>query len=77
MKKFKGQLDFNEYRKELKQLEEWEISFKAKTKFSISRTRTNIRRLTNANPQLNKFLTLTFAESTTKLIKLIIFLIKR
>ena len=34
-----------------------------KTTFSISRTRTNIRRLTNANPQLNKFLTLTFAES--------------
>lgn len=34
-----------------------------KTKFSISRTRTNIRRLTNANPHLNQFLTLTFARS--------------
>jgi len=66
---FKGQLNFNEYKKELKRLEEWEISFKAKTKFSISRTRTNIRRLANANPLLNKFLTLTFAESTTELSK--------
>jgi hypothetical protein len=66
---FKGQLNFNEYKKELKKIEEWEISYKAKTKFSISRTRTNIRRLTNANPQLNKFLTLTFAESTTELQK--------
>lgn len=34
-----------------------------KTTFSISRTRTNIRRLTNANPHLRKFLTLTFAEN--------------
>jgi len=68
-KEFRGQLDINEYKKELKRLEEWEISFKAKTKFSISRTRTNIRRLANANPQLNKFLTLTFAESTTELQK--------
>jgi hypothetical protein len=68
-KEFKGQLNINEYKKELKRLEEWEISYKAKTKFSISRTRTNIRRLANANPQLNKFLTLTFAESTTELEK--------
>jgi len=68
-KEFKGQLNFNEYKKELKKIEEWEISYKAKTKFSISRTRTNIRRLANANPQLNKFLTLTFAESTTELKK--------
>ncbi|NCD01170.1 hypothetical protein EOL94_03705 [bacterium] len=66
---FKGQLNINEYKKELKKIEEWEISYKAKTKFSISRTRTNIRRLANANPQLNKFLTLTFAESTTELQK--------
>jgi len=36
---------------------------KQKTKFSISRTRTNIRRITNSNPHLNKFLTLTFAKS--------------
>ena len=40
-----------------------------KTTFSISRTRTNIRRLTNANPHLRKFLTLTFAESTTELLE--------
>jgi len=40
-----------------------------KTKFSISRTRTSIRRLVNANPHLCKFLTLTFAKSTTELSK--------
>lgn len=38
-----------------------------KTKFSISRTRNNIRRLTNANPNLNQFLTLTFAKSMPSL----------
>src|SRR3989339_1545463 len=69
VKPFKGQLNFNEYKKELKRLEEWEKEYKAKTVFSISRTRTNIRRLANANPHLNKFLTLTFAESTTELTK--------
>jgi len=69
IQEFKGQLNFNEYKKELKRLEEWEQSFMIKTKFSISRTRTNIRRLANANPQLNKFLTLTFAQSTTELEK--------
>ena len=31
-----------------------------KTSFSVNRTRTEIRRLVNSNPQLNKFLTLTF-----------------
>lgn len=36
---------------------------KQKTGFSISRTRTNIRRLVNANQHLNQFLTLTFAQS--------------
>jgi hypothetical protein len=40
-----------------------------KTKFSISRTRTSIRRLTNSNPNLNQFLTLTFAQSTPDLEK--------
>jgi len=30
-----------------------------KTKFSANRTRTQIRRITNSNPELNKFLTLT------------------
>ncbi len=38
-----------------------------KTKFSISRTRTNIRRLTNSNPHLNQFLTLTFGRSMPNL----------
>jgi hypothetical protein len=68
-KELKGQLNINQYKKELKKIEEWEISYKEKTKFSIQRTRSNIRRLTNSNPQLDKFLTLTFAESTTELIK--------
>lgn len=40
-----------------------------KTKFSICRTRTNIRRLVNANPHLNQFLTLTFAQSMPTLAK--------
>ncbi len=38
-----------------------------KTQFSINRTRTEIRRLVNSNPQLIKFLTLTFAENITDL----------
>jgi hypothetical protein len=63
----KGQLDTEWYKKELKKQAEEEINRQEKTKFSISRTRTNIRRLANANPELNKFLTLTFAESTTEL----------
>ena len=41
---------------------------KQKTIFSISRTRTNIRRLTNTNQHLDKFLTLTFAKSMPDLI---------
>lgn len=36
-------------------------------KFSINRTKTEIRRLVNSNPKLNKFMTLTFAKSTTNL----------
>lgn len=36
-------------------------------KFSINRTKTEIRRLVNSNPRLNKFMTLTFAKSTTDL----------
>jgi hypothetical protein len=38
-----------------------------KTQSSICRTRTNIRRLTNSNPHLNNFLTLTFAKSMPNL----------
>ena len=40
---------------------------KLKMQFSLNRTRTEIRRLVNSNPQLNKFLTLTFAENITDL----------
>ncbi len=60
-------MNFEEYEKEQKRKKEWEDKYKEKAKSSISRTRTNIRRITNANPHLNKFLTLTFAESTTEL----------
>lgn len=38
-----------------------------KSRFSLNRTKTEIRRLTNANPQLNKFMTLTFADNITDL----------
>jgi len=62
-----GQLDADWYLQELKRLAEEAKDRKEKTKFSISRTRTNIRRLANANSQLKKFLTLTFARSTTEL----------
>jgi len=40
---------------------------KQRIQFSINRTKTEIRRLVNSNPQLNKFMTLTFAKSTTDL----------
>jgi len=40
---------------------------KEKKKSSLNRTRTEIRRLTNSNPQLNKFLTLTFSDNITDL----------
>ena len=40
-----------------------EISKKEKSKSSIHRTKKNIKNITNANPQLQKFLTLTFAEN--------------
>jgi len=38
-----------------------------KTTSSLNRTRTEIRRLTNSNPQLNKFLTLTFSDNIADL----------
>ena len=55
--------------KEPKQLDlfEQEKLRKQRMKFSVNRTRTEIRRLVNSNPQLNKFLTLTFAENITDL----------
>lgn len=42
-----------------KKRKENEETPKAKSKFSLNRTRTKIRRIVNANPQLIKFLTLT------------------
>ncbi len=55
--------------KEPKQLDAFEQleAQKQKMKFSLNRTKTEIRRLTNSNPQLNKFMTLTFAENITDL----------
>jgi len=58
------QLDMYQFKKEQQEKEEQQ---KQKTNFSMHRTRSNIRRLTNSNAQLDKFLTLTFAESTTDL----------
>ncbi|PJA89821.1 MAG: hypothetical protein CO137_02210 [Candidatus Magasanikbacteria bacterium CG_4_9_14_3_um_filter_32_9] len=58
------QLDMYRFKKELQEQEEQQ---KKKTDFSMHRTRSSIRRLANSNPQLDKFLTLTFAESTTDL----------
>jgi len=55
--------------KEPKQLDlfEQEKLKKQRMQFSINRTRTEIRRLVNSNPHLNKFMTLTFAENITDL----------
>jgi hypothetical protein len=63
------QLDMYRYKKERKEKEAKEKKQKEKTQFSIQRTRSSIRRLTNANPLLDKFLTLTFAKSTTDLVE--------
>jgi len=40
---------------------------KLRAQSSINRTRTELRRLINSNPELNKFLTLTFAENISDL----------
>lgn len=55
--------------KESKQLDLFEQinNKKLRAKSSINRTRTEIRRLINSNPELNKFLTLTFAKNITDL----------
>lgn len=68
-KPFSGQMNFRVYQQEQKRVEEEVAKRKIKTRFSISRTRTNIRRLVNSNPDLNQFLTLTFGKSTTELKK--------
>lgn len=52
--------------KQLNAFEQLELK-KQKMKYSLNRTKTEIRRLTNSNPQLNKFMTLTFAENITDL----------
>jgi len=52
--------------KQLDAFEQMEIK-KQKIKYSLNRTKTEIRRLTNSNPQLNKFMTLTFADNITDL----------
>lgn len=56
-------------KKEPKQLNAFEELEKKKQKmqFSLNRTKTEIRRLTNANSQLDKFMTLTFADNITDL----------
>lgn len=61
--------EFNNTQKEPKQLnmfEQLELK-KKKMQFSLNRTKTEIRRLSNSNPQLNKFMTLTFAKNITNL----------
>ena len=60
------QLDMYKYGKEVKAKNDEQTK---KTESSMRRTRANIRRLTNSNPHLKKFLTLTFSESTTDLTK--------
>jgi len=56
------QLNMEKYKEELSKK-------KFRSEFSIARTRSTIRRIINANPQLKKFLTLTFAEPMTDLTK--------
>ena len=60
------QIDVFKYAKEVKKAKDDQTQ---KAEFSISRTQKNIRRITNSNPQLKKFLTLTFAESMPELKK--------
>lgn len=59
----------NKLEKEPKQLNIFEQQKlkKQRMQFSINRTKTEIRRLVNSNLQLNKFLTLTFADNITDL----------
>jgi len=54
--------------KQLDILEQMKLK-KEKMEFSINRTKTKIRRTVNSNPQLNKFMTLTFAENLTDITK--------
>ncbi|NCO05344.1 MAG: hypothetical protein GW939_04345 [Candidatus Magasanikbacteria bacterium] len=52
--------------KQLNMFEQEELR-KKKVQYSINRTKTEIRRLVNSNPHLNKFMTLTFADNVTDL----------
>ncbi|NCN25546.1 hypothetical protein GW935_02715 [Candidatus Falkowbacteria bacterium] len=52
--------------KQLDAFEQLELK-KKKQQYSVNRTRTEIRRLINSNPQLTKFMTLTFAKNITDL----------
>jgi len=66
---FKKKENNNNTQKEPKQLsilEKIELKQK-KQQYSVNRTRTEIRRLINSNTQLNKFMTLTFADIITDL----------
>ncbi len=60
------QIDVFKYAKEVKKKKDEQV---LKSEFSIHRTQKNIRRITNSNPQLKKFLTLTFAKSMPELTK--------
>ena len=66
---FKKKENNNNTQKEPKQLSILEkIELKQqKQQYSVNRTRTEIRRLINSNTQLNKFMTLTFADNITDL----------
>ena len=66
---FKKKENSNNTQKEPKQLSILEkIELKQqKQQYSVNRTRTEIRRLINSNTQLNKFMTLTFADNITDL----------
>ena len=56
-------------RKEQKSKETKEKTQKQKAEFAVKRTQREIRRKVNANPQLKKFLTLTFAKNETDIKK--------
>src|SRR3989339_625127 len=54
--------DFNKEPKQMDLIEQIEYEIK-KMEFSVNRTKTQIKRMVNSNPQLNKFMTLTFADN--------------
>jgi len=62
----KKKTDVKKEPKQLDMLEKIEYEIK-KMEFSVQRTKTQIKRMVNSNPELNKFMTLTFADSMTDL----------